>query len=159
MGNALKKGERYTLAVAGNWKDVQGLPLQQPYTKPFVVGVRDRLSPGYEKWVFNLPHPKTKRPLKINFGESPDYFLLEETIRIVDKNNDPINGSIQVIERKQASIHPDEQWQPGHYRVQPEAILADLAANNLNRVFDRDITVKHLRSNKSLFERNFEIKN
>ena len=44
-GNPLKKGQQYTLAVAGEWKDEEGLPLKASYTRKFFVGERDSTGP------------------------------------------------------------------------------------------------------------------
>ena len=157
LGNPLTKGKLYTLIVSDNWKDVQGLPLKQPHSKQFIVGARDSLKPDIEKWMLNLPVAETIQPLTIHFGEPLDYFLLQETIKIVDEKNNVVGGKIEVSnnERRLRFI-PNNKWVKGSYRLQVASILEDVAGNNLNRPFDREIG-KDLNNDKLVFEKRFEI--
>lgn len=159
LGNPLQKGERYTFIISGNWRDVQGLPLQQPYSKSFIVGARDNISPDPGKWKLKIPAAQTIEPLEIHFSESLDHFLLQETIYIVDENNNSVAGKIQIRNNdSNLQFIPNNKWQPGKYSLQAQSILEDLAGNNLNKLFDRDIRVKKLNTDKSMFEKTFEIK-
>ena len=158
MGNPIKKGERYTLAISANWKDVQGLNLSKSFTKQFLVGSRDSLSPGPNKWTLDLPSAGTNQPLTINFGEPLDYFLLQETIQIVDVNGKRIATHLQIgnKERKLEFI-PKQQWKAGRYRLQILSHLEDLSGNNLKRPFDRDISLPQPTTDKLFVEREFVI--
>lgn len=159
LGNPLQKGKQYTLKISGDWKDVQGLPLQQPYSKPFTVGIRDDHSPDPAKWKLHIPAAQTDQPVAIHFGEPLDHFLLMETIRIVDEKNDSIPGSIKIMHNENGiEFIATHKWKAGKYRLQTQSILEDLAGNNLNKLFDRDITVKKLNADKNLIERSFEVK-
>ena len=159
LGNPLQKGKQYTLMVSHNWKDVQGLQLQQAASKKFIVSARDSLSPDPEKWKLNIPGAQTLQPLEINFTESLDFFLLQETIRIADEKANNIAGQVKII-NKETGIQfiPNNKWQAGKYTLQVQSVLEDLAGNNLNKLFDRDIRVKKLNADKSIFEKIFEIK-
>jgi hypothetical protein len=140
MGNPLKKGKQYTLAVSGDWKDAQGLPLQKTYSRKFIVGSRDSISPQPLSWKINLPKAETTEPLYITTGEPLDYFLLKETIHFTNEKDDPVPGSLSIT-KKETGIEfiPDQPWQPGRYRMQVASYLEDLCGNNLERLFDRDI--------------------
>jgi hypothetical protein len=159
LGNPLQKGKYYTLLISANWKDVQGLPLQRSYRKQFIVGARDGMSPDPVKWKLDTPDPQTDQPLAIHFDEPLDHFLLEETIRIVDEKNYSIPGRINITGKDSGlEFIPAGKWKAGKYRLQVQSILEDLAGNNLNKLFDRDIRVKKMNADKSVFERAFEVK-
>jgi hypothetical protein len=139
FGNPLQRGAQYNLVVDKDWKDVQGLALQQPYTKRVVVTGRDNEVPQPQGWRIELPTAETTRPLRIHFGESLDYFLLPETILVVGEKGDLLKGNIQILDKERGiEFTPEISWKPGKYRLSIATYLEDLAGNNLNRPFDRD---------------------
>lgn len=158
MGNPLRKGQRYTLMVSANWKDVQGLSLTQAYKHHFIVGPRDSISPDPLQWrILNLPFANTIQPLLISTGESLDFFLLKEAIRILDEKGKPINGKLEISnEETTVTFIPSNRWLTGRYRLQVESRLEDLAGNNLNKVFDRDIRLQQV-NDQIVVEKPFEI--
>lgn len=158
MGNPLINGEEYTLQISSDWKDIQGLPLKQSYTKKFVVASRDSVSPDPEHWALDLPSAGSSKPLFIQTKEPLDYFLLYETIQISDEMGNRVPGSLNISdEETQVSFIPDKPWSPGRYRLKIASHLEDLAGNNLNKVFDRDITVKQITRDKRTYEKVFVI--
>ena len=158
MGNPLKSGERYTILVSSNWKDVQGLPLTQAYKREFMVGPRDSISPDIERWTLNLPPAQTNQPLVINTHESLDFFLLQETIHIIDATGNKVSGTLKIgNEESQLTFTPNNEWLAGKYTLTIAPHLEDLAGNNLNKVFDRDITVKQTKTEKTKYERSFAL--
>jgi hypothetical protein len=95
-------------------------------------------------------------PVLINTREPLDYFLLVETIKIVDENGNIIPGSLKISnEETRLSFIPNKEWRPGNYRLQVASYLEDLAGNNLNKIFDRDITAKQVTEDKSNYEKPF----
>ncbi len=141
MGNPLQKGSCYTLTVSNNWKDVQGLALQQPYSKKFFVRERDDVSPQPESWKITAPQAASKGPLRIALNESLDYFLLQETITVLDETGNKIGGAIKInAQEKELAFSSDKEWKKGRYRLRIASYLEDIAGNNLMRPFDRDIT-------------------
>lgn len=158
-GNPLTQGKQYTLVISSEWKSAGGLPLKQSYQKNFNVGAWDSIISQPERWKLQLPAAKTNQAVCIQFNEPLDYFLLQETIRIVDANGKPIVGNIKVINKETGfEFTPDKLWQPGLYRMLIGSHLEDLAGNNLNRLFDRDLRVPQPQNDKQIFERAFEIK-
>ncbi|MBE7172616.1 MAG: Ig-like domain-containing protein [Williamsia sp.] len=143
MGNPLKQGARYTLLVDAGWKSAGGLPLRQVFKKSFYVNGRDSSTPVPSQWKLALPRTETLQPLEIAFNEPLDYFLAGETLRIVDEKETPVRGNI-ILNKTQTgcTFRPARAWQAGTYRLQVATYLEDLAGNNLNKVFDRDITVQ-----------------
>jgi hypothetical protein len=159
LGNPLKRGETYTLSVSANWKDVQGLPLQQVYSKRFVVSARDSVTPGIENWSLDIPSAKTKEPLVIKFDEPLDYFLLLENINITDGSNKRVEGNVRVSDKeRKLQFTPNNNWQAGNYKINVVPVLEDLAGNNLTRPFDRDLRLKNGNIVRTKFEKSFQIK-
>lgn len=159
LGNPLLQGRYYTLAISTNWKDVQDLPLQQAYQKKFIVTLRDSVSPNVEKWQIKVPKAESGEPLEIILGEPLDYFLLKEAIQIVDENQVNVAGELAVGDRERKLVfRPRAPWQPGKYTLRARSILEDLAGNNLNRAFDRDITAKNVNTTEAVAVRMFEIR-
>ena len=139
LGNPLKKGEEYTLIVSTNWKDVQGLPLHNNYTRKFIVASRDSISPDPSLWLLQLPVAGSQSPLKINFKESLDYFLLQEVISIVDDKKNVVAGTLRVTGKEQGlEFQPTQKWRAGLYQLRTASHLEDLAGNNLERLFEHD---------------------
>ena len=67
--------------------------------------------------------------------------LLEESLQILNDEGAPVKGSFMINqEEKTVDFIPLEPWIEGNYMLVVQSILEDLAGNNLNRVFDRDIT-------------------
>lgn len=158
MGNPLKKDEWYTLVIASEWKDQAGLALSQSYSRRFAVGSRDSLSPDIDRWLLDIPAAGTTEPFIINTGEPLDYFLLQETIRIIDENGNTIPGSLTISnEETTITFHPSKRWPTGRYRLLVGSHLEDLAGNNLNRAFDQDITLKKIKPDLLNYEKPFLI--
>jgi len=158
LGNPLKSNESYTLVVSQNWKDTRGISLAQSYTKHFTVGERDGVIPDINKWQISPPKSGTSGALMINVGQPLDHYLLQESISVWDDKGKAVDGQVTVgVKSRVWAFTPTNTWQPGHFQIQVKARLEDLAGNNLNRVFDRDIT-RDTQQNKDFFVRGFEVK-
>lgn len=158
LGNPLKMNETYHLVISSTWKGQNGLNLAQTYRKTFVAGKRDDQAPDLKQWQLQVPKASTTAPLGIKTGETLDHYLLSESIGIVDQNNSLIKGKISLDKKDQQVLFvPTLPWKAQRYRLQVDARLEDLAGNNLNRVFDRDITKSKSRT-KSYYELGFEVK-
>lgn len=158
LGNPLKMNETYHLVISSAWKGQNGLKLAQTYRKTFIAGRRDDLAPDLKQWQLQVPESSTTAPLEIKTRETLDHYLLNESIGIVDQNNSLVKGKIRLDKKDQKVLFvPTTTWKAQRYRLQVDARLEDLAGNNLNRVFDRDITKSKSR-NKSYYELGFEVK-
>ena len=159
MGNPLQEGKRYAVAIDNSWKDAQGLPLRQSFTQTFTTGLRDSISPKPEKWKLQLPKPNTNEALTIHFGEALDYFLLQETITIKDLQSNIVLGKNNISNNGNSySFSPEKPWQPGRYILQVASLLEDLAGNNINRLFERDLKTQQSKTETDFFEREFVIR-
>ncbi|WP_373550022.1 Ig-like domain-containing protein [Haliscomenobacter sp.] len=157
LGNPLKRNEMYQLVISPEWKDNTGLKLSQKCSKTFVAGKRDEQAPDIKQWQLQLPKAGTTASLRINTQESLDHYLLSESIGIVDQNNTLVKGKIRLDKKDQQVVFaPAKPWKAQRYQLQVDARLEDLAGNNLNRVFDRDITKAKSRT-KNYYELAFEV--
>ena len=157
LGNPLKQNAFYKLVVSTNWKDTQGFPLADTYSKSLVVSAADHEVPDIQKWILSLPKSGTKHTLMIDAKESLDHLLFAESIRIFDWNNKEIMGKVVIRKDQILEFTPTELWSGINYQLQVNARLEDLAANNLNRVFDRDIRKEKGRSD-DVVKREFSLK-
>ncbi len=158
LGNPLQPKEKYTLLVSRLWKDGQGMSLKESFTKQFVVSGRDSLSPDPAQWKIHLPKPLSKDPVVVVSPKSLDHFLLWESLTIKDNNGATIKGRAEVDQKDKAwFFFPDKPWDEGTYTLLIASKLEDLAGNNLNRPFDRDITKTKQPSTKEQYSRNFRI--
>lgn len=99
---------------------------------------------GYQKkWLAYTPAPNTKSALTIDFSESPDHFFLLDAIDIADSQNHPIPGRGTAKVRDHVFTFPPlHHWKRGKYSIIVNSTPENLAGNNLNRLFDRDIAKK-----------------
>ncbi|UFH55738.1 Ig-like domain-containing protein [Spirosoma sp. KNUC1025] len=143
LGTPLQGGNRYQLVVSADWPDEQGATLGKPISKSFVTFQRDSLSPNPKRWSIHRPQSGSIQPMGVSFGEALDYVLLTETLHVIQADKKLVSGTWQIGENEnRAWFKPTASWQPGQYTLRIESRLEDVAGNNLNRLFDRDITRK-----------------
>ena len=159
LGNPIIHGERYRLVISPDWHDARGLNLSKPYTRQFFVSSRDSVGPDINQWKLEVPGSGTKEPLVIHTMEPLDYFLLHETLKIVDDNRKKTEVSVKITHHESVvSLIPNKPWKPGRYRLVVASYLEDLAGNNLDKLFDRDITTKQDTDDQVLHEKQFTIR-
>jgi hypothetical protein len=159
FGNPLEMKTHYRLVVSGDWTDTRGAHLREHVQKDFVVSARDGRSPNPKDWTIKIPKANGRDPLLINFHESLDRILLIESIQIVQASGRSVGGTTEVIDEEATlSFTPETSWKAGHYDIRIEGRLEDMAGNNLNRVFDRDIETDTLSNSKEIFTRPFDIR-
>ena len=158
MGSPLQQGASYQIVINKDWPDAEGVTLPNTHRKDFVVGLRDSLSPDPGRWTIYAPKAGSSQPLKIELHESLDYVLLKNAIRIVDNTGKILNGIIETeSEETILNFTPSIVWSHGDYTLEIESRLEDLAGNNLNRLFDKDITRKSAVLQKEVYKRSFHI--
>jgi hypothetical protein len=157
-GNPLQQGQHYRLVVKKKWRNTEGLELENGYNKEFTVLARDSISPSIDHWEIETPRAGSVMPLRIKLHEQLDYLLLKNAIRIVDGNNNTIAGIIETqANETELFFIPDLPWIKGIYKVEVESRLEDLAGNNLERLFDKDLTQQSTGRPKEIFKRSFHI--
>ena len=139
---AFNVGEAYTLVINNEWKDGRQKPIQEVFKKTFTISDDDQIRPNPNQWVVQSPKSETRESLKINFNESLDYALLKRVVTVHNEQGLLINGSISIGENEKEWIfEPDDHWNAANYYIQIEAILEDMAGNNLNSIFDVDLEI------------------
>ncbi|MBD2757065.1 hypothetical protein [Spirosoma validum] len=152
LGAPLQTHNRYKLVVTASWPDEQGATLEKDVTKSFVAIQRDSLSPNPKKWTLLEPKSGSLQSLDVSFSESLDYSLLTETLSVIREDGANVPGRWQSgEEEKLIRFKPNNVWQSGRYKLRIESRLEDLAGNNVNRLFDRDITRKDQRATSESF--------
>lgn len=155
LGPPLETGNRYEVLINQHWEDGEGTPLVFGFKKQFVAVSRDDKSPDPAAWVVNSPKASTQDPLQIQLYEPLDYLVLKNAIQITDEKNNEVSGVIEIRnEETMLQFIPAQPWAPGSYNILIEARLEDLAGNNLQRLFDRDIlkdTVREVKEFKRIF--------
>jgi hypothetical protein len=141
MGPPLEAGNRYQILVKQNWEDIEGFLLGSSYQKDFVAIEKDSQSPDPTTWTISPPKAKTLDPLRIEFPESLDYMVMVSAISIIDEKGNAIDSRLVETDNEErvfllSPLHP---WKPGKYTMKVERRLEDLAGNNLERLFDKDI--------------------
>ncbi len=143
LGTPLKTNEKYTLLVNKSWKSKNGASLLKSYTKIFITTKRDDFSPDPSAWKIHVPSAGGKEPLIIILPQPLDYFLLKEGITVRKIEGSLVSGVIE-IDGKESVVKfvPSESWPRGSFTLNVESRLEDLAGNNLDRPFDRDVDDK-----------------
>lgn len=157
LGNPLNRNARYLLVVNDPWHDTYGLTITQRYTKSFAVGAADHEMPDVKKWSLILPKAGSKGKLIIDAKEPLDHFLFAESITVVDSKDATIKGKVTIKKDQFWEFTPIHPWTAQSYELKVNARLEDLAANNLNKVFDRDMS-KEKAKNDEVVRRTFILK-
>lgn len=161
LGTPLSPDKSYTILISKDWPDIHGHTLTDDFRKKIQATTPDRQQPDVRLWKITSPEAKTFHPLQIDLGECMDHALLTHAMRVRTAEDKPVAGKIMLGENESVwKFIPDLPWEPGTYKIQVEARLEDLAGNNLNRPFDRDLTANHeSQTDKPWFTLEFTIKN
>lgn len=145
-GLPISKGKEYEVHISSKWRAANGQYLKKDYIKTIYVTGKDTHRPLVSNWKVHSPSEGTKELLKIDFKESMDGVLSKEVFTIFLNEGDiPIEGDFSVIPKEHGvSFSPHNKWKKGSYTIYVDSRFEDLAGNNLNHVFDRDITVKEV---------------
>lgn len=136
LGRALKPNEMFKLTV-GNIEDIYGQKLKTSYEKKFYVIPQDTISPDVSKWEIQSIVSNTKQKLQIDFRESVDRMSLLNRIKVVDEDNNLIQGEIRIGDQeKEWQFVPDQPWEKKNCFLRINSRLADPSGNNLNGLFD-----------------------
>lgn len=158
-GNPLHTGNVYTLVVSKEWTDLQGTKLDKQYKKRFVTTIKDIHSPDPLTWKITAPKSSSRQSLSISFNESLDFSLLYNTLLILHPDGVKVKGEIIVNKQERFWLFiPESKWSAGTYNLKIDSHLEDLAGNNLNRLFDRDLLIDKPARKKKSYTRQFTIK-
>ena len=140
-GLPIQKGNTYSIRFSNNWRSAEGVELKKSYTKTIEVTEKDKRMPTLTDWKFSLPRVLSRSKLSISFPEAMDAVLLSESVRILDAKEVQKPGIFLLGKsEKELIFQPYDSWEKGDYTLEVKSILEDLGGNNLNGLFDRDIT-------------------
>lgn len=158
LGPPLKEGEHYQVLIDKDWHSAAGLALRDNYVTAFVAGKRDSLSPDPATWNIRIPSKGTLQPIKIVIDEPLDYFLLLECLQVMHEDKSIVKGHFDVAKTgDRIQFTPAEPWQAGNFYLAVATKLEDLAGNNINRVFDRDVTQQKKVGVGEVYKRRFSV--
>ncbi|MEE8522356.1 MAG: hypothetical protein V3T72_00365 [Thermoanaerobaculia bacterium] len=141
VGPPLREGASYRLMIDAGWRDARGMPLAEGFQKAFTVAAPDRRAPNPAEWTLKPPPAGGREALEIEFPEPLDHGLLRRVLRVRDAADGFVAGRVEIGEQERRyRFTPAAPWSVGGYVVEIEAILEDLAGNNLRQVFDVDLT-------------------
>lgn len=142
LGGVLIPNESYTLIIDKNLKDRQGIPMEINFKHSFTVTTSDRTKPSITTWELQPPLANTKAPLVIQFMELLDYGSLQNSLHIVDLSGKKIEGQFTIQSNQNKIIFsPLNYWIKNTYKLKYKPIIEDVSGNNLERLFDQDITI------------------
>lgn len=137
LGLPIIKGNTYTLKVDQTWKDAYGNTLDKAYEKTFRVTDRDAKKPNVNSWsVFT-----TSESLIIHFNEPMDGILASEVFNVKNEADTYITGDFELTDNESVlKFYPKVPFKKGNYTIEVESKFEDLAGNNLNHAFDKDLS-------------------
>lgn len=148
-GAPLEQGQNFRFCLSKGLKDQNGQSLKKDFQHLFYVSQADRASPDVREWKLEISTKRTRNGLSIIFPDPLDYALLQHTIVIFDNNRQAVPGQIKIEPNETSWVFtPDSPWNSGPYQIRIESKLEDLAGNNLNRLFDRDLKSTSTRPDK-----------
>ncbi len=158
LGPPLTSGRHYQLFIDSNWHDQEGNSLVEAHAKKIIAYGRDRNSPSPKSWTLRIPSVGSTDALEVGFHEAMDFVLLLHTIHILDPEGKVLIGTTSVSkDQTMYSFIPIDGWKSGTYKMEIESRLEDLAGNNLNRPFDRDLESKEKLPSAKVLVREFMI--
>jgi len=137
LGVVMNDHSKYRLVVAKGWRAKNGVALEIDYKKSFVTTTRDVKKPDVNSWSVDVKGDTVVVDLK----ESFDWSLIHSTVSII--HNDEvisISKTITEVGEKKLYLILSERLRSGDYSLTVESRLEDLAGNNLNRLFETDVT-------------------
>jgi hypothetical protein len=157
LGSPLKKNQTYQMHISSAWKDQNEKQLIHSFEKNLIATDADRKKPNPVNWDINAPRAGSEEPLIIDFVEPIDYALANECLKVIGDRE--ISGQVLLENNERIwCLIPDNHWAPGQYKIKIESRLEDLAGNNLNRLFDEEITNrKEVRSESNFYYLDFQI--
>jgi hypothetical protein len=138
MGRALQAGHSYRLVVRADWRDANGVPLKDAFTRSFRVGPADTQPLNPAEWRIAAPKPGGRSPLVVTFPEPMDRGLLLRALA-ARRNGEVLDGDIAIeANETRWTFTPRDPWRAGPYELLAMSILEDRAGNQIGRAFEVD---------------------
>lgn len=150
LGVVLNENKTYRLDIAKGWKSSLGVATDKNYSRTFVTTSRDVSRPDLKNWSIEV-HRDT---IIVNTKETLDWSLLNSTLSIWSGDEEVLSNTISERCEHGVMMITNSPLTSGSYTLRVEARLEDLSGNNLNRLFETDVTGT---SNKSIHKEFYTI--
>lgn len=140
LGAPLVSGASYQLVVDHSWTSAEGQELEQTHTKRFRVVEALRSAPDPARWELHAVHVGTQEYLTVQLDRPYDHALLQRLIRVKDQTGRWVDGRVSVDRHETRwRFQPSSAWSSGKHELVIDAILEDVAGNNLQGLLDRPV--------------------
>jgi len=138
QGRALMAGKTYRLVVRADWRDGNGAPLKESFTRTFTAGPADTRPLDPAEWRLTAPSAGDRAALVVTFPEPMDHGLLYRALA-VRHAGDTLDGDIAIdANETKWTFTPRDAWRLGSYELLVLSILEDRAGNQIGRAFEVD---------------------
>jgi len=136
-GPPLLAGRPVTIEVDPSWRDANGAPLAEKFSRTIRVTASVRDAVHVKRWKVDAPRANGS-DLVITFDRPLDHALARRAISVT-KDGSPVGGKIRVTDEETVwRFTPDGGWAPGDYFIAVDGVLEDLAGNRPGKMFDVD---------------------
>jgi hypothetical protein len=139
LGMPLQQGEKYHLVIDSTWRDVHGNALEKTVTKTFSVTWAERTKVSPRHWKVVPPIAGSLGDVVISFDRPMDHALALKHIAIRNPSGF-VSGHVETVDDFIWKFTPEHPWLEGEYVIEISPLLEDVAGNNLNNVFDLDLS-------------------
>ncbi|EZH75581.1 hypothetical protein ATO12_02000 [Aquimarina atlantica] len=141
LGPVFKNENSYKLVVLKKLKDINGISMHDNFIHSFQITNADRIKPDINSWKIQAPKVNSKSRLLISCHEPLDYGSTQNSITVINTKGEKINGNWQFTDHESTMFFtPLHPWKKGNYNILLQPHIEDLAGNNLDRLFDSEIT-------------------
>ena len=141
LGTPLQEGEKYHLLIDSAWRDLHGNALAKNVSKTLSIGKAERSRVSPRHWKVIPPLAGSFSDVVISFDRPMDHALALKYISIRGPSG-LVAGRAQTDGDAVWKFTPDHPWAKGEYVVSISPLLEDVAGNNLNNVFDLDLSIE-----------------
>jgi hypothetical protein len=139
LGTPLHEGEIYHLVIDSAWRDVNGNALAKSITKTFSVTQAERTKVSTGDWNVIVPMAGSLSDVVISFDRPMNRAMALKHITIKSPSG-VVTGRAQTVDDTFWKFTPDHPWTEGEYVFAISPLLEDVSGNNLNNVFDLDVS-------------------
>ena len=145
LGRSFESGKKYTMEIDTEIEALSGEKLVKKFRKEFQVVSEDRIPPNDDNWKIVIPKENTFDPLRIEFNDILDHAQMISFIRVYDSSNSSLEGEVKFKNNESIwEFYSNSKWEKGNYSIKVDVRLEDLAGNNIQGKFDRDIQTDDL---------------
>lgn len=157
-GPVLREGDNVSLVISGDWRSASGQKLGTAFKKTYRVTKADHEPVDPSTWTVHVPKANTRDPLRIEFAESLDWALLQDSITVSSSDGKAVAGVIETNDgEREWRFTPAASWPAGDCSLSIKPELEDLAGNNLNGPFELDVASANGKSQPNTTRLSFHI--